>query len=251
MIKAVIFDLDGTIYVGGTPVPGAKEKIEELKGKGIQVIFLTNAGTSSRRSLAAKLGKMGFATEEKDVYCGAYILAKYIEEHRKGKSVFVLGERGIPEECEALGIPLAKSGADIVAVGLDRQLTYEKLSQALGELERGAELFATNKDATYPTEKGLMPGAGAIVAALEYASGRKAHVSGKPAAYTMKLIEREHGLKNDEVLMVGDRLDTDIRFARDCKVKSALVLTGITKKGEKWDIDPDYVFDSVADLSLP
>ncbi len=251
MIKAVIFDLDGTIYVGNRIIEGAVAKVEELRGKGIKVLFFTNAGTRSRKGVALKLEGMGMRTEPGAVYCGAYLLARYVDEKHKGKSMFVIGERGILEECEELGITLKEKDADIVAVGLDRSFDYQKLARALDELGRGAILLASNKDATFPTEGGPKPGAGALVAAVEYASGKKAEVVGKPNKYSMKLIEKEHSLKPSEILIVGDRLDTDIKYAKECGIRSVLVLSGASRREDIREIKPDSVLGSVAELELP
>src|SRR5512135_2911558 len=173
MIKAVILDLDGTIYVGNTLVPGASEKVSELRGKGIKVRFFTNAGTRSRKGFSMKLSELGIKAAPEEIYCGSYLLARFVSEKHRGKSVYIIGERGLLEECEDLGVHLTEGRAGIVAIGLDRSFSYEKLAKALVELEGGAVLLATNGDATYPTEKGAMPGAGAIVAAVEFASGKK------------------------------------------------------------------------------
>jgi len=138
--------------------------------------------------------------------------------------------------------------ADIVVVGLDRTLTYEKLAKALGCLNNGAILIGANSDPTYPTETGLKPGAGSIIAAIECASGKKAHIVGKPNIYALEIIEKEHGLKANEILVVGDRLGTDIKFANDCGAKSALVLSGVSKKEDIKEIKPNYILDSVLDI---
>jgi 4-nitrophenyl phosphatase len=251
MIDAVIFDLDGTLYVGRTPVPGAPEKVEELRRQGKKILFLTNAATRSRESVAHKLRGMGFRAEKGEIYCSAYVLARYVAENHPGKKVFVVGEEGIAEELHGLGIKTVESKADIVAAGLDRSFTYEKLSKALAELERGAVFLASNMDATYPTESGPMPGAGAIVAAIGFASGKKAHVVGKPNPYVLELIKSEQGLSNERIMIVGDRIETDIKFARDCRIKSALVLSGSSKKSDIKEVKPDRIFRSVAEFSLP
>ncbi|MEW6035236.1 MAG: HAD-IIA family hydrolase [Candidatus Micrarchaeota archaeon] len=250
MIKAVIFDLDGTLYVGDSPVPGAAKKLAALRGQGLKVLFLTNAAIRSRPGIAKRLDGMGFEAHKEEVYSSAYVLARYIKENHPGKTVYVVGERGMYEELEELGIKVVEEGADIVAVGLDRELTYGKIAKALTNILGGAVLMATNPDPTYPTEEGPRPGAGAVVAAIENASGRKAHVIGKPNPYTLELIKSEHGLSNEEILIVGDRLDTDIKFARDCRVRSALVLSGSAKEEEIKEIKPDYVFRTVAELTL-
>ncbi len=250
MIRGVIFDLDGTIYVGNTLVPGAAEKVEELRRKGVKVVFFTNAGTRSRKGFSMKLSELGIKAGPDEIYCGSYLLARYVSEKHKGKSMFIVGERGLLEECEGMGVPLSEGKADIVAVGLDRSFNYDKLAKALEKLVGGAILLATNGDATYPSERGPMPGAGSLVAAVEAASGKKAVIIGKPNKYSMLLIEKELGLKPDEILMVGDRLDTDISYAKACGIKSALVLTGNSKRGDIKEMKPDLVIESVAELRL-
>ncbi len=250
MIKGVIFDLDGTIYVGNTLIPGAKAKIEELRKKGLKVVFFTNAGTRSRKGFSMKLGELGVEAPPEHIYCGSYLLARYVSERHKGKNVFIVGERGLLEECEELGVPLTEGNAGIVAIGLDRAFSYDKLAKALAEIGGGAILLATNGDATFPTERGPMPGAGSLVAAVEFASGKKAEIIGKPNKYSMLLIEKELGLKPSEILMVGDRLDTDISYAKACGLKSALVLTGNSKRKDIKEMKPDLVFESVADLEI-
>ncbi len=248
MIKAVIFDLDGTLYRGKTPLPGAAETLDTLRQKGVKALFLTNAATMSRADVAAKLGGMGLHAKKEDVYCGAYLLARYVAQNHKGKTVYVVGEKGIFDELKEIGIAAVEEGAGVVAVGLDRRFTYDKLAKACLALRKGAVFLASNTDATFPVEGGELPGAGGMVAAIEKVSGRRPHVTGKPNPYVMELIEKEHGLKKQEIMVVGDRLETDIAFARNCGVKSALVLSGASKKSDIKDLHPDYVFESVQEL---
>jgi len=251
MIKAAIFDLDGTLFLGKTAIPGAAEKLEELRSKRIKTIFLTNAATRSRENLLEKIRGMGLSAEIDEVYCSSYFLAKYIGENHKGKAAYVVGEQGINDELEGHGVKVVDENADIVTVGLDRGFTYEKLAKALKQLHDGAILICSNKDVTFPTETGFMPGAGSIVVAVEAASGKEAISLGKPNTYALEQIKKDHGLENDEVIMVGDRLDTDIAFAKKCGIKSALLLTGVSKKEDIKEIKPDYIFDSIAAFSLP
>ncbi|MBU0591708.1 HAD-IIA family hydrolase [Candidatus Micrarchaeota archaeon] len=249
-IKAVVFDLDGTLFVGKTPIDGAKEKLEELRRKGKQIIFLTNAGTRSRKGVAEKLNAMGFEANEKEVYTSSYLLAKYVTTKYKKKKVFVVGEQGIIDELKLVGVEFSEEDADIVVGGLDRKFTYEKLAKALILLDGGAELIGTNGDSTYPTEHGLMPGAGSVIAAIECASGKKAHLIGKPNICAIEIIEKEHGVNRNEILVVGDRLNTDIKFAKACEVKSALVLTGVSRKKDIKEIKPDYILKSIVELCV-
>jgi HAD superfamily hydrolase (TIGR01457 family) len=250
-MKTVIFDLDGTIFLGKTVIPGAKEKIEELRSQGIQTLFLTNAGTRTRKGVKKKLTGMGFDIPEEEIYTGAYSLARYLANDYPGKKAYVVGEQGLVDELQNAGIEIVDENADIVAASLDRGFTYKKLAIAQKMLLNGAVLVATNHDYTFPVENGVKPGAGSIVMAIEVASGKKAISLGKPNTYGFDLMQKEKGIKKEETLFVGDRLDTDITFAKNCGIKSALVLTGVSKKEDIKDMKPDYVFDSIADLILP
>jgi len=250
MIKAVIFDLDGTIYIGNTPLPGAAEAVEKLKTAGIKTIFLTNAATGSRADVVAKLSRMNIKAERKEVYTASYLLAKYITENHKAKKVFVIGEKGIFDELNEAGAQKTEEAgeAGIVAVGLDRKLTYDKLCKAQIALSKGAAFVVSSMDHTYPTEIGEIPGSGAIVTAIAFASGKKPYIVGKPNPYVLELIGKEHDLKKNEMLMVGDRIDTDVVFAKNSGIKSALVLSGTSKKANIKEIVPDYVLESVREL---
>ena len=251
MIKAVIFDLDGTLYLGKTPIKGAAEKLAELRERGIKVLFLTNAATRSRGDVALKLRGMGFTADKKEVYCGAYILARYIAAHHKGKKVYVVGEKGVFDELSEAGIPFGEP-CGVVAVGLDREFNYDKLCRAHLAVSGGAVFLASNYDHTYPTESGHLPGAGSLVSSIEFASGKKAFVVGKPNTFVIEIIKKDHGLKESEIMMVGDRIDTDITFAKNCRIKSVLVMSGsVKKKGEVGAIAPDQIIEDVTRLSLP
>lgn len=248
MFKAFIFDLDGTLFRGQKVIDGAPEALEEIRANGIKTFYMTNSATKSRSELVEKLNKMGFDVKMNEIYCSAYLAARYLAKNHKGKKIYVIGENGLLKELENHQIKSQDDG-QVVIVGLDRKLNYEKLAKAHINLDNGAVFLATNNDATYPVEKGSMPGCGAIVAALECSSGKKAYILGKPNTYFMELIEQEQKLMKKDILMVGDRLDTDILFAKNCEVKSALVLSGNAKRSDVSAIKPDYIFDSVVELS--
>lgn len=252
MINTVIFDLDGTILLGNTPIEGAIKTVHALRAQGKRVLFLTNAASYSRRNLAIRLANIGFGTSPEETYGWAYLLAKYISRNHKGKKVYVVGEKGIFDEFADAGVPVANeqgSDADIVAVGLDRQLSYEKLSNAHAAIKRGALFIASNTDNTWPNERGTLPGTGSIVAALECSTGKRPYVVGKPNSYAYEVMEKENSLKKSEVIMVGDRVDTDIVFAKNSGILSALVAGNAT--ASKSAFAPDYVFGKISEFSLP
>ncbi len=246
-IDAVVFDLDGTLFLGRTPIPGAIEAVGAVRSAGFKALYFTNAGTRSRRGTAEKLLGLGFPATERDVYCGSYMLSRHINAAHPHKTVFPVGEPGLLDELRANGIVISGE-ADMVAVCLDRTLTYEKLGRAHFLLRRGAVFLATNKDHVFPVESGTLPGAGSIVAALEFSSERTPYVVGKPNPFAFGLMAAEHGLSAGKTLMVGDRLDTDIAFARNAGLKSALVLTGNSKRADIGDLKPDLVLESVSGL---
>lgn len=258
-IKALIFDLDGVVYLGKTIIPGASEAIEYARKKGIGTYFLTNAGTRSRKGRMERLKEFGITAKENEVYTSSYLVARYITTHysSKGKKpvVFYIGEKGVHEELENAGIVIANetdSKPNIVVVGLQRNITYEKFVIAFRALIDGAEFIATNVDSTFPVEDGLKPGAGAFVKFLEYPSGKTPIIVGKPSTYAIEAIIEEHKLKKEEVAIVGDRLDSDIEVGKRAGIHTILVLSGVTKKKDLEKLSkkemPDQVIGSVAEL---
>jgi len=256
MIKAVVFDLDGVIYRGDTLIPGAKEAVLQLRKKGFRVYFLTNANTHSRKARAQKLIDLGIETNHTEVFTSSHGAAKYIESNYpvSKRNVFVISGYGVEEELLRHNARVVSwDKANIVVVGLDIHVNYEKLSQGFKAIYKGADFIATNCDATYPVEDGLLPGAGAIVKFLEYSSGKKPITIGKPNHFIMDILLEETGLKKSEVIIVGDRLESDILLGKNTGIKTVLVLSGVTKKEDlkklKKNEKPDYVIKDVSELN--
>ena len=256
-IKVVIFDMDGVVYRGNTMIKSADMAIKKLKEQGIHAVYLTNAGTRSRKARAEKLRSFGIEVDDKDVFTTSYAAARYVSSNypKSKQNAFYIGGEGIREELENAGVSLADcDNADVVIVGLDTKLTYEKLALAFKAIIHGADFIATNTDATYPVEDGeLLPGAGAVVSFLEFSTGKKPIVIGKPNTYILDIILKELAVKREHVIIVGDRLESDILLGKNAGIKTVLVLSGITKKDDlkklKKSEMPDYVIDSIADLS--
>lgn len=248
--SAFLLDCDGVLWRGNEPLPGAPEAVRALRASGRKVLYFTNNATLSRRGYLEKLRRLGFEAELSDIYCSSYAAAAWLR--GKVKKAYVIGEEGLVEELTLAGIEISSpEEAECVVVGLDRRLTYRKLEEALLSLRRGALFVATNKDPTLPTERGLAPGAGAIVAALETAAGRRPDVViGKPSPFMYELALSEHRIERERALAIGDRLDTDIEGAKRARLKAALVLTGASTADDipRATAKPDYVLPSISYL---
>ncbi len=253
MVSAVLLDLDGTLFRGKTAIPGAEQALEKIRSMGISVFFLTNASTRTRQGVVDKLKGMGLHARKEEMFNSGFATADYIASKHPGKTVFCLSEGGVQDELREKGIEVVENeNADIVVVGLDRKLNYENLSIAFRAIWKGALFLATNDDATFPTENGLYPGSGAMVAAVEKSTGKKPLIIGKPYKYGIELLLREHKIKKSEAMIVGDRIETDILAGKKNGLKSVLVLTGVTTEkdleGLKKEEKPDYVISTIAEL---
>lgn len=255
--EAFVIDLDGVVWRGKTPVDGAPEAIAAIRAAGKPLVFLTNNGARSPSEVAGILTAAGIAASASEVLTSAMVAASVIEEQGlTGKAALVLGSsqmragfgRVISE------VSLEESARiEVVIVGRDTQLTWEKLVAASNAIRDGALFIALNKDATLPVEGGLEPGTGAIVAALETATGVPALVVGKPEVVMMRAAEEILGA--GPILMIGDRLDSDIAGANAMGWGSALVLTGVSApedvkvSGQTGGPKPTYVIDALGDLA--
>ena len=248
--KSLIIDMDGVIYRGDEAIVGAKEFIALLQRGGVPFLFLTNNSTRTPGQHVTKLAKIGIAIEESDVLTSAQATALYMEKIARPEArVYAIGEEGLRA---ALGerYTIAEEGADFVVVGMDRGLTYEKLKTATLLIRGGARLIATNPDKTLPTEEGLVPGNGAITAALEAATGMAPFVVGKPETAIFDLALARMGVGKEGVAVIGDRLETDILGGRRAGLSTILVLSGATSRQEleNSSIKPDLVFENVRQL---
>ena len=254
----LIFDMDGVIYRGNEPIEGAKETVEFMKSWGIPFVFLTNNSTKTPKMYREKLLSMGIDVPEENIVTSGLATRLYMAEHVKPGKIFVIGGEGLREEMEALdwgtvSLEECREGAwrgiKHVVVGLDPGLTYEKLKYGTLAIRNGASFIGTNPDTTYPAEEGLYPGAGAIIAALQASTGKKPLIIGKPNEPVYEIVREKLG-EVDEVWMIGDRLDTDILFAKRFGMKAILVLTGVSglEEVEKSDVKPDLILPSVREL---
>lgn len=220
---AWMLDLDGVVWLGDRAVPGSVEAVARLRAAGVRVAFLTNNSSGRLRDYCAKLAEMGIPAGRDDVLTSAQAAASLVQ---PGSTALVCGGPGVEEALAERGVrTVAEGKADAVVVGWHRDFDFERLAAATSAVLAGAVLVGTNDDATYPTPEGLLPGGGAILAAVAYASGAKPLVAGKPNQAVATLLAERVGPVE---VMVGDRPSTDGKLARLLGTRFALVHTGVT-----------------------
>jgi len=229
---ALFIDLDGVVYRGDQAIPAAINVLPKLRRNGL--LFLTNNSARTPDQVAEKLGGMGVQAEPKEILTSALATAALLRrEGAAGRTAFVIGERGVREALQAVGIQLLDGEphrADLVVIGWDRGVDYAKLRTASLLVERGARLIATNADASYPAPEGLWPGAGALLAAVTTTTGAHPTVVGKPSSPLFQAAAEATGAIAP--LVVGDRLDTDVGGAAAMGWDSLLVWTGATRPAD-------------------
>jgi glycerol 3-phosphatase-2 len=238
-----VLDLDGVVWLGGEAIPGSARAVERLRETGHQVVFLTNNSGPTRAEYASKLAAAGVAADPTELATSAQAAASLLA---PGSTALVVGGDGIHEALADRGVAEVVAGArpDAVVVGRSLDLDYDELGAAAAAIRGGARFVAANTDATFPTPHGLLPGAGALVAFLATASGRSPEVAGKPHPPVAELVCARYGTPD---VMVGDRADTDGAFALAVGARFALVLSGVTTRGDlPVDPAPAVVADDLA-----
>jgi HAD superfamily hydrolase (TIGR01450 family) len=250
----LILDLDGCVWVGDEPIPGAVEAITALRDAGKRLAFVTNDSRHALEDHVRKLWALGLQASLGDVVSAGAAMQHLLAETRQGRTAFVIGGepflRHVADAgCRVLNGTELRSRAELVLVAHSERLVYDDLRTAALAVRRGADLLATSRDATLPMPDGLWPGTGAILAAIETAAGASAAIVGKPEPQLFHTaLDR---LGDGRTLVVGDRLDSDIAAAAKAHLESALVLTGGTSREEAdaaKDPRPTKVADSLADL---
>jgi NagD protein len=246
-----LIDMDGVIYRGGELIPGADKFIEQLQSQGVPFLFLTNNSQRTRRDVAKKLERLGIQVGESHVYTCAMATARFLASQKPNGTAYVIGEGGLLTALHKNGFSIVDKDPDYVVVGEGRNLNFEMAEQALRMILSGAKLVATNMDPNCPTQHGLRPGCGAVVAMLESASGVKAFSVGKPSPIMLRAARKELGLSTDETVVIGDTMETDILGGTQLEYKTVLVLSGSTCEQDlrRYAYEPDLVVPSLGHLS--
>lgn len=250
-----ILDLDGCVWIGDEPTPGAVEAVEALRDAGKNVAYATNDPRSATEDYVARLWKIGIRASMSDVVTVGGALQHLLAETRSGRTAFVIGTDALRRHVADAGLKILNgtdlaSRAEVVVVGGTEELVYEDLRVGALAARRGADFLATARDPTYPQPDGLWPGTGAILAAVEVASGETAEIVGKPEPQLFYTALDRMG--EGRTLVIGDRVDTDLSAAAAAKLDAALVLSGGTTPDavNGFDPEPVAVTDTLADVLL-
>lgn len=251
-LRALLLDLDGTIYRGNRLCNGAQDLVRWVRQTGRQTFFLSNNSRAGGDTVAEKLTALGIPTPRTEVITSAELLVRRLAQRRTRGSLALIGSPWLASELANAGWRVDGSPADVLAVGLDHQFDYGKLRMGVQALLDGAEFLAANRDPVNPIEGTLEPGCGSIVAALEAATGVRASCVGKPSLAMLRLALASLDLRPEQTLMVGDSLVSDMELARRGKTHSALVLSGQTSRDmvERLPLSrrPELIIHDMAEL---
>ncbi len=232
----LILDMDGVLWKDSVPIGDLPRVFDGISSKGLKVALVTNNATLTVDDNLAKLKSFGVTLEPWQIITSSHgIVRALCDRFPVGTSVFVVGEAGVITALRAQGFqviddPNDRTPVQAVVGGFDRSLTYQKLNRGAAHIRSGAAYYGTNPDPTFPTPEGLAPGAGSILAALSAASGKSPTIIGKPAPFLFQLAAERMQLSKDQVLVVGDRLETDIDGGSNWGARTALVLSGVSSQ---------------------
>ena len=248
-IKHLIIDMDGVLYLGDQPMPRLVDFFNFLRQHSIGFILATNNSTRTPQEYAEKLRRMSVCVSPADVLVSGQATARFLaREYPQGTRVYVFGMPALKQALTDEGFVLAEDSVELVVASMDLHLTYEKLAQATILIRNGARFIATNLDPTQPSERGLLPGTGSMILALEAASGVKATAIGKPEPIIYQLAMEQMNASPETTAIIGDRVDTDILGGKRAGLITICVLSGSSDRFEAEAIGTDLIFDDIAHL---
>jgi len=245
-----IIDMDGVIYHGNTLLPGVTKFLQWLEESGKSYLFLTNASQRTPKELHEKLKRLGINIGEEHFYTSALATAGFLSSQNPKGSAYVIGDAGLISALYSIGYTTNNVNPDYVVVGDTSSYNFEKIELAVNLVIRGARLIGTNPDISGPVETGISPSVKALIAPIEIASGKKAYFVGKPNPLMMRIALKKLGVRREDAIVIGDRMDTDIRCGLESEIDTLLVLSGITSQNEidNFPYRPRYVLAGIADL---
>ncbi len=245
-----VLDMDGTFYLGDQILPGALDFLKAVEESGKRYLFFTNNSSKSPEKYIEKLAGMECQISRDQIMTSGDVTIQYLKEFYPGKRVYLMGTPALEESFCQEGICLVQEEADVVVIGFDTTLTYEKLERACTLIRNGAVFLATHLDINCPVENGFIPDCGAFCAAIQLSTGVKPKYLGKPFAETVDMVLERTGAAREKTAFVGDRLYTDVATGVKNKAMGFLVLTGETKLEdvETSDVKPDEIFQSIEEM---
>jgi NagD protein len=245
-----IIDMDGVIYHGNKLLPGVVDFLEWLEKSQKKYLFLTNSSERTPKELHEKLKRLGINVGEEHFYTSALSTASFLANQHPNGSAYIIGDAGLIHALYSVGYSVNNVNPDYVVVGDTHSYNFEKIELAVNLIIRGAKLIATNPDASGPVEVGITPSTKALVAPIEIAAGRKAYFLGKPNPLMMRSALKRLGVQREDAIVIGDRMDTDVRCGLESEIDTLLVLSGIATREslEQYPFQPRYVLDGVIDL---
>jgi NagD protein len=245
-----LMDMDGVLVHEDHLIPGTDQFLAELRQHEIPFLVLTNNSIYTARDLRARLLQTGLDIPERSIWTSALATAQFLDSQRPAGTAYVIGEAGLTTALHNIGYVLTDRDPDYVVLGETRTYSFESITRAIRLVEGGARFIATNPDATGPSREGALPATGAVAALIERATGHEPYYVGKPNPLMMRSALRSIGAHSENTLMIGDRMDTDVRSGLEAGLETILVLSGISDKhtAERFPYRPSRVINSVADL---
>ncbi|MBK8781795.1 MAG: HAD-IIA family hydrolase [Anaerolineales bacterium] len=254
-IKALILDMDGVIWKGDAPIGDLPAIFKRIRERGLKFVFATNNGTKTPEEYTKRLAELGVEIAVEQMVTSALGVAFMLaQKFPRGTKVFMIGENGIRVALEDKGFEVLSTErapeAQVFVMGIDREISFQKVAEATLLVRAGIPFYATNTDRTFPTPRGEVPGAGSWLSVIISATGVQPIVAGKPFPYLMELSLEKLGTKKEETLVVGDRLETDIAAGQSVGCPTAVVLSGVSTRddADQWQPKMDIVADDLASL---
>lgn len=245
-----VLDMDGTFYLGEQILPGALDFLDAVRESGKKYLFFTNNSSKNPEDYIKKLAGMNCHITREQIMTSGDVTIRYLNTHHRGKTVYLVGTPALEASFREGGIPLTTEMPDIVVVGFDTTLTYEKLERACTYIREGALFLATHLDINCPVQGGFIPDCGAFCAAIGLSTGKEPKFLGKPFPETVEMVLDHTGVEKTGIAFVGDRLYTDVATGVKNGAKGFLVLTGETKAEDvaASDVKPDAIFEGLLEM---
>ncbi len=245
-----ICDMDGVIYHGNKVLDGVTEFVEWLKRENKKFVFLTNSSERTIKELREKLFRMGIDVGPDHFYTSALATAAFLQNQKPNGSAYIIGEAGLINALYNNGYTSNNIDPDYVVMGESRSYSYEVIEKAVNLVRKGAKLVGTNPDLTGPIENGIAPATKSLISPIELATGKKAYFVGKPNPLMMRIALKKLGVRREETIIIGDRMDTDIVAGIEAEIDTCLVLSGITEKQaiEEFAYRPHYILKGVSEI---